>query len=471
MRQVHELRYIVTLVNLQNKIILYAIAPLLLALFAIAYTVYYQATVLGQLQHATIEKAYRATRDTELKNYVALAEQSIAHLYDSGRKDAAAIKEAKAILAGLNYGPDGYFFLFNLDGEVLMHARQPELVGKNLWDLRDDNGDPAIQKLVSRAIKGGGFEDYMWRKPSSQRSVSERKRAYVVVLKDWNWVLGTGIYLDDVDAALAKVDSQVSANIFDTMLWIVVIAFLSVAAIVWGLMLNIRKRDEADAKLGVAEKKLRGLAQRFIHAQEEERSRIGSDLHDGIKPMLVVIKMKVEVGIERLHGKIRQAFPPQNVFKEATDLVMDTLEKLDRVIRDIIPIDIERLGLVEAMNRLAVNMRRGSTAIEFSAIGEIEHLPITFKTSLFRVAQTALHNVVRHAAAANVAVQLKCDSREARLTIEDDGRGFDVDRVRGDPDRGFGLRNMELRAEAVGGRLEIKSSSSGTIVLAIIPLT
>lgn len=442
----------------------------MLALFAIAFTVYYQATLLGQLQRATIENAYKATRDAELKSYITLAEQSIAHLYDSGRKDAAAIKEAKAILAKLNYGPDGYFFLFNLDGEVLMHPRQPELVGKNLWDLRDDNGNPAIQKLIRRAIKGGGFEDYMWRKPSSQSNVSERKRAYVVVLKDWNWVLGTGVYLDDVDSALAKVDSQVSTNIFDTMLWIVVIAFLSVAAIVWGLMFNIRKRDEADAKLGVAEKKLRGLAQRFIKAQEEERSRIGNDLHEGIKPMLVIIKMKVEIGSEGLNGKIPQAIPSPNVFEEATALVMDTLEELDRIIRDIIPIDLERLGLVEALNRLAVNMRCGSTAIEFSVAGEIEQLPITFKTALFRVAQTALHNVVRHAAARNARMQLECDMRYIRLTLRDDGKGFDVDRVRNDPNRGFGLRNMELRMDAVRGKLSLASSPGGTTVVAAIPL-
>lgn len=145
-----------------------------------------------------------------------MAEQSIAHLYDSGRNDAGTINEAQGILANLNYGPDGYFFLFNLHGEVLMHPRQPELVGRNLWDLKDASGNPAIQKLVTRAREGGGFEDYMWKKPSSHNNISERKRAYVVVLKNWDWVLGTGVYLDDVDAALAKIDAQVSRNVFDT---------------------------------------------------------------------------------------------------------------------------------------------------------------------------------------------------------------------------------------------------------------
>lgn len=90
--------------NLKNRMILHAIAPLILSLCAIAFTVYYQATVLGELQQATIEQSYKESKDMELKNYIALAEQAIAHLYDSGRTDAAAIKEAKAILADLSYG-------------------------------------------------------------------------------------------------------------------------------------------------------------------------------------------------------------------------------------------------------------------------------------------------------------------------------------------------------------------------------
>lgn len=442
----------------------------MLALFAIAVTVYCRATLLGQLQRASIERSYKDSKDAELRNYIALAEQSIAHLYDSGRSDADTINEAKRILANLNYGPDGYFFLFNLQGEVLMHPRQPELIGRNLWDLKDANGNPAIQKLVTRARQGGGFEDYMWKKPSSHNNVSERKRAYVVVLKNWDWVLGTGVYLDDVDDVLAKIDAQVSLNIFNTMLWIGAIATLSLTAIVWGLMLNIRRRDEADTKLGVAEMKLRGLAQGIINAQEEERSRIARELHDGVKPMLVVIKMKIEIGLAKLQGMTRQLVASQIIFKEATELAKDTLEELDRIIHDIIPIDLERLGLVAALARLVLNMRCDSTRIKLSAAEEAGELAIAARTVLFRVAQTALHNVVRHASARNVTMCLERDTHCVRLTIRDDGRGFDVNRIHDDSNRGFGLRNMELRLEAVGGRFGIMSSSGGTTVLATIPL-
>jgi two-component system NarL family sensor kinase len=463
-------RYI-CFMNLKNRMILHAIAPLILSLCAIAFTVYYQATVLGELQQATIEQSYKESKDMELKNYIALAEQAIAHLYDSGRTDAAAIKEAKAILADLSYRPDGYFFLFNLEGEMLMHPRQPELVGQNLWNLRDENGDPAIQKLITRALKGGGFEDYMWRKPSRLDSGSERKRAYVVVLNNWNWVLGTGVYLDDVDTALAKIDSQVSSNILSTMLWILAIAFLSVAAIVWGLILNIRKRDEADAKLIGAEKKLRRVAQQVIRAQEEERSRMRQDLHDGVKPMVAVLKMLIEVAAERLlaksTGSCTGSSPPQVILDEATVLAGDTLGAFERVIQDIEPTDLEA-GLEDGLKRLARRTNRDTTPVTFTVGGQARELSGTVARDFYAVASAALDNIFEHAQAKSVTMHLEWDLRFLRLTIRDDGKGFDVERVRADPDHGLGLRNMELRMESVGGTLSITSSSDGTMILATV---
>jgi two-component system, NarL family, sensor kinase len=82
-----------------------------------------------------VETALLASKEAELKHYVALATRSIASLYDSGRRDDATLNEAKAILAKLDYGNDGYYFLYDLEGKNLMHPRQPELVGRSLWDL------------------------------------------------------------------------------------------------------------------------------------------------------------------------------------------------------------------------------------------------------------------------------------------------------------------------------------------------
>ena len=225
----------------------------------------YQETLLAQQQHATVEAAYLASKEVELEHYVSLATRAIAQLYESGRDDAATQNAAKAIISKLDYGgDDGYFFIYDLQGTTLMHPRQPELVGKNLWDLTDASGNQTIQRLLARAKAGGGFERYMWEKPSTHTMV--QKLGYVVILKRWGWMLGTGIYLDDVDHALTKIDTQVTSNIRNTMLWIAGIAFASTVVIALsGLALNISEYRVADAKLQV-------LAQRVVRSQEEERA-------------------------------------------------------------------------------------------------------------------------------------------------------------------------------------------------------
>ena len=89
----------------------------------------------------------------------------------------------------------------------------------------ESNGSTAtIQRLMQRAKSGGGFERYNWVKPSSNKSAP--KLGYVILMPEWGWMMGTGIYMDDVDQALAKVGAQQFANIRSTMLWIAAIAIL-----------------------------------------------------------------------------------------------------------------------------------------------------------------------------------------------------------------------------------------------------
>lgn len=134
----------------------------------------------------------------------------------------------------------------------------------------------------------------MWEKPSIHKVTP--KLGYVVSLDRWGWMLGTGIYLDDVETALEKIEKQVSPNIRNTMLWIAGIAIASALIIALSaLALNISEFRVADAKLKV-------LAQRVVRSQEEERARLSRDLHDGISQWLVSIKLQVESGIAKLAG-------------------------------------------------------------------------------------------------------------------------------------------------------------------------
>jgi two-component system NarL family sensor kinase len=443
--------------TLRQKVIFLAITPLILALFAIALAVRHQAITLARQQHDTIQQAYLASKEAELKHYVALAQHSIAHL--AGRGDAAALDEAKRILSALSYGDDGYFFLYDMEGKALMHPRQPELVGQNLFQLRDEQGNPTIQRLLERARAGGGLVRYSWVKPSSHKAAP--KLGYVVALPDWGWMLGTGIYLDDVDLALARIDAQQSANIRYTMLWIAAIA-IAAALVVGGsgLALNISESRVADAKLKV-------LAQRVVESQEEERARLSRDLHDGISQWLVSIKLQIEAGIIGLGGDAARRQAAQAMFEHTAEQLNNVLGEVRRISHNLRPAILDDLGLAAALEHLAHEVTLSSaTPVHFEAEGVTDGLSDVANTVLFRVAQEALTNIGRHAGAHRIELGLHGDGDGVTLTIGDDGVGFDADGIALHPKHGIGLRNMMERMEAIGGQFAIDSSPAGTLVTA-----
>ena len=446
--------------KLRQKVILLAITPLIIALFAIALAVRHQTILLAQQQRASVEAAYLASKEAELTHYVSLGTRSIAHLYESGRQDEATLSEAKAILAKLDYGDDGYFFVYDPQGNNLMHPRQPELVGHNLWNLKDANGRPTIQHLINQAKAGGGLVHYLWEKPSSGKVAP--KLGYVVMLDRWGWILGTGIYLDDVDAALAKIDTQISSNTQRTMLWIAAIAITSALIIALsGLVLNISEYRVADAKLKV-------LAQRVVRSQEDERARLSRDLHDGISQWLVSIKLQIESGIAKLAAS--QAEPARKSFDRAAGQLNDVLGEVRRISHDLRPALLDDLGLATALEHLTREFsEHTSIATTCESEGTVDGLTDVANTVLFRIAQETLTNIKRHANATKVSVRLTGDKTSVQLIVSDNGVGFDVAQIAQHPKRGIGLHNMHERAEAVGGKLLLVSSAEGTQVITTLP--
>jgi len=448
--------------KLRQKITLFAITPLFLALGAIAFAVHHQAVLLAEQQRAAVEHAYLASKQTELKHYVALGMRSIAGLYDSGRNDDETLNRAKSILSKMEWGDDGYFYIYNLAGVNLMHPRQSELVGRNLWDLRDSKGNPTIQKLIARARAGGGLERYLWEKPSLHKEVP--KLGYVVMLPRWGWMLGTGIYLDDVDAALSKLDAQNSANILNTMLWIAGIATMGVLFITFaGLALNISESRVSDAKL-------KALAQRVVSSQEDERARLSRDLHDGISQGIFSIRLQVESGIAKLADPacMRAAHV---AFERAAAQLNEILGEVRRISHDLRPAILDDLGLAVALDHLAKEFSDDSSMqVKFETSGSTDGLSAMAITVLFRIAQESLTNIKRHAEASLVTMRLAGSKRHVELAIDDNGGGFDVQHITLHPRRGIGLRNMYERVEAIGGQIRLKSTiGQGTQVHAILP--
>lgn len=448
--------------NLRTKIVALAVAPLLVALGLVAAAVWHQERDLAARERSLVEQSLLAQRRSELRSYVELAVSTVRPLYDAGRDDPATRQEALRRLAALDYGDDGYFFVYDLKGRSLMHSRQHELEGQDLWALTDSTGRRTIQDLIGRAVAGGGYVEYEWRKPSSAQRAP--KLGYVTALPRWGWMLGTGLYLDDVEVAMQALQQQVADNVTTTMLWIAAIAATCLGVVsAGGLLLNLSEHR-------VAEARLRLLARRVVRSQEEERAHLARELHDGVSQTLVSAKLLIESGVDALERADRVA-PP--ALAKALSRLNDSLSEVRRLSHRLRPALLDTLGLPAALEHLGAEFgEAGSLRVEVAVRGEARELPADVKTALFRVAQEALTNVHKHARARRVAIVLDADAAGLRLEVSDDGHGFDAAALAEDPRRGIGLRNMRERLDAIGGELTVRTRQGGgpgTQVIAAVP--
>lgn len=213
--------------------------------------------------------------------------------------------------------------------------------------------------------------------------------------------------------------------------------------------------------------RVQALSGAVIRAQEQERQRIARELHDEASQALTAIIVGHRV-IQQLDG----VDDIKRKSRELRDLTADTLDALHRLIVELRPSLLEERGLVPALRWYA-----GEYAGHFDikpdlvTVGFETRLPREVETALFRIVQEALTNVVRHAAARHVSVRLVRQPDGVEATIEDDGRGFVVERAAGQqPARGLGLLGMQERAALVGGACEVRSAPGcGVRILVRIP--
>ena len=453
--------------RLRHKIIVLAVLPMVAAVLAIALLVGLQSRELARLEAALLEDSMLAAKRTELRHYVQMAQTAIQHIYENSDKegaldDALAREEVKRILSSMAFGDDGYFFAYDRSGTNLVHPRQPDLVGQNLWEVRDPQGVAVIQRLIEISRAGGGFLRYIWNRPSTGQPAD--KLSYVIELKRWGWMIGTGIYLDDVALGTQKIKAQASANITATMLGLALVAVVATLAVfAGGLALNVSEHRIADQQLKL-------LAQRLVSSQEEERARVSRELHDGLSQLLVSTKYRFELAQERLQEGRDHA---GQAIDEGLAGLTEALGEIRRISHDLRPSLLDNLGLPAALEQLAEDFGRRTGIAVHTAIGPVPLVPPgSATTALFRIAQEALTNVERHAQAQQVDIILDSTEGNLRLSIRDDGVGINASANEARTQRkGIGLRNMRERVEHHGGTLTVSAADNGgTVLVARLPL-
>jgi signal transduction histidine kinase len=231
---------------------------------------------------------------------------------------------------------------------------------------------------------------------------------------------------------------------------------------------DISERKRSEDALRESEKKLRYLSSQLLTSQETERKRIAVELHDGLGQALMVAKMRLRA--------IERSVPAGEAKKECGDLLKyldEVIENVRRLSHDLMPSVLEDLGLQAALLHFLDEFAK-YTGIRLST--DLDDIQALFSPEkqliIYRIFQESLNNITKHARATEVSVAMKREPGGVSFRLEDNGEGFDVQKVLASDSRkrGLGLAALEERVRMMGGSLQMVSQIGiGTRISFFIP--
>jgi signal transduction histidine kinase len=213
---------------------------------------------------------------------------------------------------------------------------------------------------------------------------------------------------------------------------------------------------EMARKVQAAQEGLRDYIGAITSAQEEERLRLARELHDDTIQSIIALKQRVQLAQTSVKDHISR-----QTLSELETLAEQTVENLRRMTRALRPIYLEDLGLVTALEMLARETSQNhAVQIEFKKSGGEQRLLHEVELALYRIAQEALNNVLRHSKARHADVHISFGEQEIKLEVSDDGVGFNMPKSPTDfaSNGHFGLLGIRERADLIGARLEVESA-------------
>ncbi|MFB4204307.1 methyl-accepting chemotaxis protein [Arhodomonas sp. KWT2] len=259
--------------TIQARILLVCLLPLALVTAAIVAASANSLQDQGAKDIAELRDSLINARKESLRNLVDTAVSAIRPIYENaGPDDTQAKERVKSIVRSMDYGDNGYIYVYSYDGTARVLRPKPELEGQNLWDLKMDNGEYLIRELIADAKEGGAFYRYRWDNPATGNE--EPKLSFTTGLDKWNWMIGTGVYLNDVEANVAAAREAVNTNVRREVLvtalsGIAAFALIAVIAVIMTRRIVGPIRETSRAMHEIAEGE-GDLTQRLPVAREDE---------------------------------------------------------------------------------------------------------------------------------------------------------------------------------------------------------
>jgi PAS domain S-box-containing protein len=216
------------------------------------------------------------------------------------------------------------------------------------------------------------------------------------------------------------------------------------------IIIESKRAEEKLLKQELDKQKL--IAQAMVDAQEKERAEIGKELHDNINQILSTTKLYLELAKNDNNQRL-------NLINRSAGNIHNAIHEIRNISRSLVPSSIGDLGLQDSIADLVESIRTTKTIhVEFYPVGEFDaRISDKAKLMLFRIIQEQVNNVLKHSGARNLIIELILADveRSIELSITDDGKGFNPEKVR---KKGLGLSNITSRAELFGGKVVIQSA-------------
>ncbi|GAB1857407.1 ATP-binding protein [Flavobacteriaceae bacterium MHTCC 0001] len=286
------------------------------------------------------------------------------------------------------------------------------------------------------------FKDSIFNK-DHQKNMDELKVKYETERKDKELV--------QQDLEIEKQASEIQKKKAQNRYIIAIAAFLLISSILlWFLYKQNQKRKDQEI-LGLKREQQVKTLESLIEGEEKERLRVAKELHDGVNVDLSAIKYKLTSLIETNNA----------VINEAVAMIDKSCEQVRAISHNLVPPALKDFTLVETLQDYCSTTNAiHNEAISFQCVGSIMEITKKAEVNIFRIVQELVNNSLKHAEASEIDVQISYqESDTIQLTVEDNGKGFDVNAVNKD---GIGLQNINSRIAYLNAKLDVKSDSKGT---------
>lgn len=246
-----------------------------------------------------------------------------------------------------------------------------------------------------------------------------------------------------------------------------VVVFLIVMTIFIYRMYRQRQRLQQQRINELETEKKLAATEAVLKGEEQERTRLAKDLHDGLGGMLSGIKHSMQT----MKGNLIMTPDNAQAFERSIDMLDSSIKEMRRVAHNMMPEALVRFGLDTALRDFCSEIDQTNVIqVDYQSIG-MERQPVldqSMSIAIYRIVQELVNNIIKHAQARQAIVQLTHDKNSISLTVEDDGKGFDSRTL--EQAGGIGWQNIKSRVAFLKGIIHLQSEGKGTSVLIEFPL-